>query len=271
MSMSESMIVRDRRDSFGNGRWNWAYIPSFLGRGFNWDRISVLPNSEIKTAADLKGKRLAVGDYSMTSILWFRAMLKDLYGIEAADIDWYNLRDRGKETGLDKDPPRGVSITWLPMDADAVEMLENGTYDAVHGLSAGVATSPRVRVLFPEGSEALAIEHYRKNGSEHANHHYIIQQRILDENPGVALALYNAFEKSRQVAIERAGKDSSVYRYFDDLPAAKQDEIFGEPYASGISANRRTIQRLLDGAIEQGLIRKPITVEEFYPAEVQGT
>jgi 4,5-dihydroxyphthalate decarboxylase len=265
------MIVRDRKESHGNGRWNWAYIPNFLGRGFNWDRISVLPGSDIKTAADLKGKRLAVGDYSMTSILWFRAMLKDLYGIEASDIDWYNLRDRGKETGLDTDPPKGVSITWLPLDNDAVDMLENGTYDAVHGLSPGVATSPRVRVLFPDGAEQLAIEHYRKNGSEHANHHYVIQQRILDENPGVALALYNAFEESRRVAIERAGNDSKEYRYFDDLPVAKQDEIFGEPYASGVKANRRTIQRLLDGAIEQGLIRKPITVEEFYPAEVLNT
>ena len=91
----------------------------------------------------------------MTSILWFRAMLKDLHGIEAADIEWYNLRDRGKETGLDKDPPKGVSITWLPMANDAVEMLENGTYDAVHGLSPGVATSPRVRVLFEMAPSSL--------------------------------------------------------------------------------------------------------------------
>ncbi|MGE0058979.1 MAG: ABC transporter substrate-binding protein [Dehalococcoidia bacterium] len=272
MSMSESMIVRDRKETYGNGRWNWAYIPNFLARGFNWDRICVKPGSDIKSIADLKGKRLAVGDYSMTAILWFRAMLKDLYGIEADDIDWYNLRNRGKETGLDKDPPKGVSITWLPQDADPAEMLENGTYDAVHGVNNAVISSGRAQPLFPSSeTERLVIEHYHKNGSEHANHHYVIQQRILDENPGVALALYNAFEKSRQVAIERAGKESGVYRYFPDMSAETQDAIFGEPYSSGIKANRRTIQRLLDGAIEQGLIVKPITVEEFYPAEVQNT
>ena len=49
------------------------------------------------------------------------------------------------------------------------------------------------------------------------------------------------------------------------MPAAKQDEIFGEPYASGVKANRRTIQRLLDGAIEQGLIRKPIRLGGVLP------
>ena len=64
---------------------------------------------------------------------------------------------------------------------------------------------------------------------------------------------------------------ANVYRYFDGLSVEEQDRIFGEPYAGGIKANRPTIQRLLDGAIEQGLITKPITIDEFYPAEVQDT
>lgn len=272
MSMSESMIVRDRKDTYGNGRWDWVYIPNFLGRGFNWDRICVRPDSDITSIADLKGKRVAVGDYSMTSILWFRAMLKDLCGIEASDIQWFNLRDRGKETGLDKDPPRGVSITWLPQDADPVEMLENGVYDAVHGVNNAVVASGRARQLFtPAETQRLVVEHYRKSGCEHANHHYVIQRRLVEQYPGVARALYEAFEASRRVAVERAGKDSSVYKYFPDLSVQAQDEIFGEAYASGVRANRRTIQRLLDGAVEQGLIRKPITLEEYYPAEVLDT
>jgi 4,5-dihydroxyphthalate decarboxylase len=272
MSMSESLIVRERRDTFGNGRWHWAYIPVFLGRGLNWDRMSVLPGSSIKSAADLKGKKVAVGDYSMTSMVWFRAMLKDLFGIETSDISWFNLRDRGKETGLDRQPPRGVEITWLPKDADPIALLEKGEIDAVHGLSAGVFNSGKVRPLFPNGAKELALQHYRMTGAHHINHHFIIQQSILDQNPGVAMAIYDALERSRQVAVERARKWAPAYLYFDGRDFEEQDEIFGpEPYPSGVAANRPTIERLIQGSYEQGLISKRPTVEEFYAAETLAT
>jgi 4,5-dihydroxyphthalate decarboxylase len=271
MSMSESLIVRERRGSFGNGRWDWAYIPVFLGRGFNWDRLFVRADSPIKSAADLKGKRVAVNEYGMTSMVWFRAMLKDLFAIEANEIEWFNLRDRGKETGLDKDGPVGIDLTWLPLDADAMGMLERGELDAVHGLG-GAANNPKVRSLFPEGARPLAIEHYKKAGVHHANHHYVVQRRVLAEHPWVARSLYDAFEKSRQVAIERAGKDSSVYRYFDEMRAADQDAVFGpDAFPSGVKANRATIERILRAEHEQGLIKQPVRLEEFYPAEVLDT
>jgi 4,5-dihydroxyphthalate decarboxylase len=264
MSISESLIVRERREKFGNGRWDWAYIPVFLGRGLNWDRLFVRADSEIKSAADLKGKKVAINEYGMTSMVWFRALLKDLFGIEATDIKWFNLRDRGKETGLDIDPPVGIDLAWLPLDADAMGMLERGELDAVHGLG-GAANNPKVRSLFPEGARELAVAHYQKAGVHHANHHYVVQRRILKENPWVARSLYDAFEKSRQIAIERAGKDSPAYLYFDGMSAAEQDAIFGpDPYPSGIKANRATIERILRAEHEQGLIKTPVKVEEFY-------
>lgn len=60
----------------------------------------------------LKGKRIAAPDYDMTTALWMKITLKDLYGIEASDNIWYNGRTRelshGGALGLDQDGPRGV-------------------------------------------------------------------------------------------------------------------------------------------------------------------
>ena len=262
MSLSESLISRERRDSFGQGKWDWSFIPVFYGRGMNWDSFSVLDGSPIKTAADLKGKRVAVRDYSMTALLCFRALLKDLYGIEASDIAWYNLGTRGLETGLDKQPPRGIELHWLAGDVDSMQMLKAGELDAVHGLQ---GNPPGTRALFPRGPRELAVQHFQATGVQHINHHYIIQNRILQKEPWVARALYDALAESGRIALDRARKYAPAYLYYEARDFAEQDAIYGPgPYPSGIEANRKTLDRLCLASYEQGLITTQTRPEDLY-------
>lgn len=272
MSISESLVARERRSRFGQGKWDWAYIPSFLGRGHNWDRMLVAVSSSMRGLADLKGKRVAVRDYSMTSMVWLRAMLKDLHGIEAGDVVWYNIGNRGKDTGLDKEPPRGVELHWLGEGDDAPAMLERGELDAVHDAPRGKLDAGRVRRLFPDGSKELVFDYFRKTGCYQANHHYVIQKRILKEKPWAARALYDGFERSKQVAYERARQAASAYLYFEGRDFEAQAAVLGDdPFPSGIAANRRTLERLCRASYEQGLIATPASVEEAYAGELLST
>src|SRR5918996_3453911 len=136
MSISETLLTIDRKEEFGRGRWEWWGIPIYLSRGHFWGGMYVNAASGVTDLRDLKGKQVGVPDYCMTAALWMRILLKDLYGIEAGDISWHNLRPREESQAialeLDKDPPPGVTVNWQ-IEGDAVEMLERGELDAAIG------------------------------------------------------------------------------------------------------------------------------------------
>jgi len=270
MSLSETLLARDRREKWGNGRWNWTAIPIFLSRGHAWVRAQVNRNSGIVSMADLKGKRVAVPDYDMTAALWWRATLKDLYGIEASDITWFNMRGRGLshgiELGLNQDPPPGVSLTWMPNMDDAAGMLNRGELDAGFSVyNPGVKPGPDVRNLLPDDGKQVIGEYFRKTRSFQPNHHYVIQDRIIKDEPWVVMELYHAFEKSKLVAYERAQRSLSAYLYFEGNDFTEQAQTYGEdPYPFGLKAMRHTLQRLEQASFEQGLIRNHIAIESLY-------
>lgn len=270
MSISESMLARERREKLGKDGWDWVAIPIYLSRGHGWTNLFVKESSEIKTLADLKGKRVAVPDYSMTFALWMKALLKDLHGIEAKDISWFNIRPRGfshgLELGLDVDPPPGVSIRWLTDADDPVKMLQNGELDASVGAPAQRFNAAQgLRLLLPDGGKAAISEHYRRAGCFHANHHFLVQKRIMQANPGLALRLYDAFKRSKEIAVERARAATSAYLYFDGDDFAEQSAVFGdEPYPVGLKAMRKTLDRLVPASLEQGLLRRRIHLSEVY-------
>lgn len=137
MSISETFLARERRDTLGKGRWNWTPIPLFLSRGLFWADLFVNNGSGISGLGDLKGKRIGVPDYCMTAALWFKITLKDLYGIDAGGDVWYNNRTRqrshGGMLGLDIQeygPGKGVTLHFLPVDQTIDILLDRGELDA---------------------------------------------------------------------------------------------------------------------------------------------
>lgn len=267
MSISETLLAIDRKEAFGAGRWNWWALPIYLSRGHFWGAMYVNTASGIEELSDLKGKHVGVPDYCMTAALWMRIVLKDLYGIEAADIAWYNLRPREESQAialqLDKDPPPGISVHWEIGD-DPVAMLERGELDAAIGVGGPkLEGSGKVRKLMPDNGKQVFAEFFRKTGCYQANHHFVIQRRLLDPQPGAAMTLFDAFERSKRAAYER--DKASAYLYFEGDDYAEQAAVYGEdPYPLGHSAMSRTLQRAIQGSLEQGLIRRPVKLEDVY-------
>ena len=127
MSISDFLIAREKSDG---SRWRWSALPVFLLKAFLWLNLYVNEQSQIKSAADLKGKRIGVPDYQMTAALWMRIVLEELYDIKPRDVDWYIGRTKdvshGVLLGLDKDPPPGVSLHWLDESQTLDVMLNEG-------------------------------------------------------------------------------------------------------------------------------------------------
>src|SRR5499426_2576592 len=284
MSISETLLAIERRDG---SKWDWSALPVFLSRGHVWPTLYVNTASGITSLANLKGKRIGVPDYDMTAALWFRITLKDLYGIEARDNVWYNGRTKelshGGALGLDKDGPVGITHHWLTVDQTLDVMLDRGDIDACTAIRGGdrvtagdptvidryggtpINGNPRLRKLLADNGKGVVYDYYRKTGFFHVNHNVIVQNRILRDQPWVALELFKAFQRSKEVAYERARRSQSAYLFFPGRDFQEQAAVFGDdPYPLGLRAMGKNVGRAIQGSLEQGLLRRSLRLEDIY-------
>ncbi len=270
-SISDYVNVRSKPAA----RWEWTAIPIFLSRALLQLNTYVNVQSGITGASDMKGKRLAVGDYTQTAFVWFRAMIDRLYGIQSQDIAWYNARI-GTDShtvllGLKDEPPPGVSITFLTHEDEANELLQSGKIDASNVRSIRIDTkSTNVRPLFPDGGRGFMEEFYRTVGFTPVNHTVGIQQRLVDENPWLPEALYDAFERSKQEAYRRDPAARLILR--EETGLEMDESVFGpDPYVSGLSKNRAMLTMTIEQLLKDGLIRDQVDVDQLFWESVRGT
>ncbi len=270
-SISDYVNVRSKPAA----RWKWTAIPIFLSRALLQLNTYVNVQSGIAGAADMKGKRLAVGDYTQTAFVWFRAMIDRLYGIQSKDIAWYNARI-GNDShtvllGLKDEPPPGVSITFLTRKEETNELLQSGKIDAANARSIPIDTkSPNVRPLFPDGGRGFMEEFYRKVGFTPVNHTVGIQQRVVEDNPWLPEALYDAFERSKQEAYRRDPAARLILR--EEAGLELNESVFGpDPYVSGLSKNRAMLTMTIDQLLKDGLIRDRLDVDQLFSESVRGS
>ena len=111
----------------------------------------------------------------------------------------------------------------------------------------------------------MSAEYYQRFGLYPANHHVIVQNRILREHPWVAQELCNAFRKSTRVAYERARQAQSAYLLHEGNDFREQAAVFGEdPYPVGLSQMGKNVERAIQGSLDSGLIREPLRLEDVY-------
>jgi 4,5-dihydroxyphthalate decarboxylase len=105
-------------------------------------------------------------------------------------------------------------------------------------------------------------------------HVLVIRREIYDKNPWVARSLYKAFTDAKNLAIKNLNFPTNTLACtLPWLPWEREqlNEIFGSdwwPY--GIEANRHAIENLIRYMGEQGLIDRPVKVEEIFAPNVAG-
>lgn len=252
-------------------------LPVFTSRVFRHSSIYVRSDGAITRPDQLAGKRVGVPEWAQTAAVYSRGLLAHEYGVDLASIHWHQagVNQAGRREKVALELPPGFRLTVVA-ERTLSDMLLAGDLDAV--LSARPPTpisdgDPRLRRLFPD-YRPVELAYARKTGIFPIMHVVALRHEVYERDRWLAMNLYKAFDEARRHSLARAADMAASYFPLpwipDELRLAR--ELFaGDPWPYGIEANRRSLDAFLQYAFEQGVCRRPLTVEEVFPPEVRAT
>jgi 4,5-dihydroxyphthalate decarboxylase len=259
MSLSNYLIA------LGNDDRRFIALPVFPSRVFRHSYVWINANAGIEKPQDLKGKRVGIADYSMTSVLFTRGFLTHQYGLRAQDIHWFRRRREHVAIAV----PEGIRLDNIGKDETLDDLLEQGKLDALAVTQPPrtfVAGSPNVRRLFPHARAAEA-DYYRQTKIFPIMHTVVIRRAIYEKQPSLALELAKAFQAAKEQCYERLEEKGFPLPWLNlDLEFAQQ--VMGRDiYAYGVRASLPTLEAATLYSHEQGLTKRRLEVGELFAPE----
>ena len=262
MSLSSYSILRSRGDE------RFIALPVFTSRIFRHSAIYINLEAGIRVPADLKGKRIGVGDYQMTAAVWARGMLQDEYQVQPQDMYWV------VGTAVQKvDLPATVSITPARQDPPE-QMLERGEIDALISVMLPRTLnqqSSKVRRLFPDYRE-VETDYFRRTRIFPIMHTLVIRTELYQSCPWLAVSLHKAFVQARHASFQKLYNTDALYTslpwQIDELETTLN--LMGDEYWDySIQGSMPTLQALTRYLYEQGLTSRQMQVEELFVKNIQ--
>jgi 4,5-dihydroxyphthalate decarboxylase len=255
MSLSSYTILRSEGDT------RFIAIPVFPSRVFRQNALYVRADSPLRGPADLKGKRIGVGDYQMTAAVWTRGFLQHEYGVAPKHLTW--VIGRPIRT---IEPPEGIRLEPLKAGSTLEEMLERGEIDALMTVMIPKTLGTTLRRLVPD-FRAVELAYYRKTRIFPIMHTFVLRRAIYEEHPWLAVSLYRAFLRSRDLAqahlYDTDALTVSLPWVIDEIERSR--EI---PWDYSIEGSRPTLEALVQYLDEQTLTRRRMKVEELFAPNV---
>jgi 4,5-dihydroxyphthalate decarboxylase len=186
---------------------------------------------------DLVGRSVATRSYSVTTVAQVRDVLKHDFGVDPARIEWVSTEPPHVAQFIEP-----ANVRRAANGATPASLLKSGA--VVAAVLGGRTMDPAWRPLVPETAELVAAWKARAGGSMPFNHVIAVRSSIAREAPDQVRAIWHA------LADANAG-------------AVAADPTLAEYYPVGFSACRAGLQYASHMALEQGLIRNPVTPDEL--------
>ena len=264
-----------------DGFRDYTLIPVFPLRVFRHKSIFVRTDRGIEKPEDLRGRKIATPGYSSTSLVWIRGIVQDEYGVTPEDVEWVvsskdsSAKASGGPSKQENILPEGLSVSAGPPGQDESDLLESGQVDALFHAAeprAYIEGHPKVARLFPD-SRATERAYFAKTGIFPIMHAVAIKKDVLEQNPWLAEAVFNAYSRAKQLTYDYL---STSAWYKTSLPWVSQEledtrSLMGKNYwRYGIEANRKALEALFRYSYEQGLASRELTIEElFHPSTLE--
>jgi 4,5-dihydroxyphthalate decarboxylase len=258
---------------FANKQCPFVAIPIFPSRAFRHGFIAINRRAGINSPKDLEGRRVGVPLLTMSAAIYIKGLLQHEFGVDLEKIHWVQgamntAGAHGSPSVLPLLDP--VSIEFNTSGKSMSDLIEEGAIDATLGTSlpAAIRTNPDIVRLFPNYVE-LEKEFYRRTRIYPIMHLVAIRKTVYEKHPFVASSLYNAFCKSKQLALAKM-LNLRALRYMTPFLMRDIDEIYelfdGDPWPYGIEPNRPTLEAFVTYLVDQSLIAAPVPVDDLFVA-----
>jgi len=253
----------------GQGESPFVGIPAFLSRVFRHSMVYINCESRIERPEDLSGKRIAIREWGQTAFVWIIGILAEEHGLDILSVDWV----QESEPRVPLHYPAGMRIRTMQKGETLSGMLDSGLVDAalIHQIPACYRKgSTRVRRLF-EDFKMSEIDYYQRTGVYPIMHCAVVRTDVHRRAPWALRSLYQALCEAKALAIENIQDCGALSASVPLLPAVIEETrtIFGEdfwPY--GMEVNRKTVEKLVLYANQQGLTPRLLEVEELFGESV---
>jgi 4,5-dihydroxyphthalate decarboxylase len=193
---------------------------------------------------DLRGRRVGIRSYSVTTGTWLRGILAEEWGVDADTVTWVTLEE--PHVAEFRDPP---GVQRAGPGKELIPMLLAGELDAAI-VSGRDPQDPRVVPLIPDPL-AAARAWWEKHQAIQVNHVVTVKASLSRSQPGVVREVYRLLAASKRA---------------EGPPAAG----VLDPTPFGVEANRRNLEVAIDYVYRQRLIPRRFTVDELFDDVTRG-
>jgi 4,5-dihydroxyphthalate decarboxylase len=181
----------------------------------------------------LKGKRVGIRSYSVTTTMWLRGVLMNDHGLDIDSVQWVTSEEA--HVAEFKDPP---TVRRAPAGRDLLAMLFDGELDAIV-LGDKTLKDPRLKRLIPD-PDGAAKDWYARNRAIQINHMVVVKNSVP---PEAVREVYRLLLEAKHAA----------------PPAGMPDMT---PF--GLETNRRNLEVAIEYVYQQRLIPKRYAVDELF-------
>lgn len=216
-------------------------------------------------AEDLIGKRVGLWAFQVTMSVLAKGDLKSYYGVPWEDIQW--ITQHAEEIDwLGKDLP----VQRAPEGVDLADMLLSGEIDAYihpHPTEIAQLRSPLVRRLFLDPEEECR-RYFQREQYYPIMHILIVKEERVRARPSLPRELMQLWEDAKSASKEFYADPGYSLIAFARTQYERQDNLFGgDPWRTGLSANRANLEQFMRYMVDQTLLREPLPIESlFHPS-----
>lgn len=231
----------------------WSAVPFFLMSGFRHRCFFVRKDSGMSTFQDLIGKRVGTDNWMASGNTWGRAAMRE-QGVQPSQLKWVC----GPVEGPPQDRPQGNLPKYAqiaPADRNLSSMMLDGDLDALMcpDVPAGFYESGSpFRRLFVDYRD-IEEAYYARTGIWPGIHLTVIRRTLLQEQPGLARAVYEALDSSYQQWVQGRIYLNETPWMLEELEASAR--LVGNDWLeNGIETTRHMVSSFCDESFEQGLV-----------------
>jgi 4,5-dihydroxyphthalate decarboxylase len=193
--------------------------------------------------SDLRGKRVGVRAFTVTTGTWVRGILASDYGVDLNDVEWITFEDPHVAEYRDPD-----IVKRAPPGKELVRMLLDGEIDAA--IVGDKLPDPRLKHLIPDPETAARKWAERHHGVP-INHMLVVRSELSKSRPDVVAEIFRLFKESKRAA-------------------GLADGGALDPYRFGVEACRPILEVIIEFCRQQRLIPRPMSVDELFDDTTRG-